>query len=98
MIIDNFNVFCCARVPDEADAPLAVDSDAVLPLPVASQSFDAIPRNRSHVLQVFGGFEHAQFSPRHLRDIAESPTPLTMEQIPRFPGNGTSVSRGENIT
>lgn len=35
MIIGNLNILNIAAIPDKADAPLSVNANAVLPLPVA---------------------------------------------------------------
>lgn len=51
MVIDDFDV-CRADIrPDETDAPLVVDAGAVLPMPVASQCFQAIAGWRLQEIQ-----------------------------------------------
>lgn len=42
MVIDDLDVPGFAVSPNEANAPLIVDANAVLPLPVAAQGFQAI--------------------------------------------------------
>jgi hypothetical protein len=42
VVIDDLDQFGAAVAPDEADAPLIVDSDAMLAASVASQGFEAI--------------------------------------------------------
>ena len=42
MVVDDFNVIGIAITPAEADSPLVIYSDAVLPLSVACQTFQTI--------------------------------------------------------
>jgi hypothetical protein len=44
MVIDDFDIVCVAVFPPEADAPLVVDSYAVLSFAVSAESFEAITR------------------------------------------------------
>jgi len=46
MIIDNFHQFGGAVLPDEADSPLVVDADAVLPGAITFQQLKPIARRR----------------------------------------------------
>ena len=41
-IIDNLDAFRCAFAPDEANAPLIVDPDIMLTLPVTAQSLEPV--------------------------------------------------------
>jgi len=47
MIIRDFNFARIAVAPDEANAPLVIDSDAVLAFAIATQCFQAVPWRRS---------------------------------------------------
>jgi len=47
-IVHNFNFMSIAFMPSEADAPLIVDTNTVLSLPVALQCFKPIAGRRSH--------------------------------------------------
>ena len=51
MIIDNFDAFRRAFAPDEADSPLIVDPDTVLPQSVADQGLEMVSGNRCEVGQ-----------------------------------------------
>ena len=44
MVINNFNLLCMAIYPYEANAPLVVDANAVLPRAVTAQSFEPVAR------------------------------------------------------
>ena len=69
MIIDNFYIFSTGIGPPKADPPLIVDSNAVLPGPLAPQSFEAIARRHSQVIESSGDFQLPQFAPRDRGDI-----------------------------
>ena len=51
VIIGDFNVMCVAILPAEADAPLLVDADAVLPTTVSLERFQAIGGRYFQVFQ-----------------------------------------------
>jgi hypothetical protein len=42
VVVDDLDVVRAVFVPRKADAPLAIDSNAVLPTPVADQSLEMI--------------------------------------------------------
>jgi len=62
MIISNFNLVDPIFPPDETDAPLFVDADAVLPLSRAAQQLKAIGRRYAEIIQCFRIVKHDQFS------------------------------------
>src|SRR5262245_7715880 len=51
VIIDDFDVFRCAALPHETDAPLVVDSDRMLTLAVTLQRLQPITPNGGEVGQ-----------------------------------------------
>jgi hypothetical protein len=51
MIIDDLDVFRRSFPPEETDSPLIVDSDAVLPLPVAAQGPEPVSWDRTQIGQ-----------------------------------------------
>ena len=51
MVVNDFNTVGVALTPGKADAPLAVDADAVLTGPVAFQGLQAISRRNAQVIQ-----------------------------------------------
>jgi hypothetical protein len=63
MIIDYFHIISVSIFPNEADAPLLIDSDAVLPCPIPLKCFEFIPRGNPEVLQDFGPVQVQQPSP-----------------------------------
>jgi len=54
MIVHDLNFVSVTLPPHEAETPLVVNADAILPLPVAMQRFQAIARRSCQVAQ-FGG-------------------------------------------
>lgn len=65
MIISNFGLVDPIFPPDEADAPLIVYADAMLPFPSAAQLFKAIGRWYAEIIQCFRIMEHDQLSFRN---------------------------------
>ena len=61
MVIADFDTFRIAVVPDEADAPLLVDADAPLTVPVPFQPFQVVGWRNLQVTQMAGVVEHTQF-------------------------------------
>jgi hypothetical protein len=64
VIIYNFHVIGISFVPGKADAPLIVNSDAVLSFSVPSQLFKPVTGRHPQALQRNGSVQHLQFDPR----------------------------------
>ena len=60
MVVSDFHIVRLSVFPREADAPLAVDSDTVLPFAVSAQRFQSITWRKSQVVQAFGGLKEQQ--------------------------------------
>ena len=54
MIIHDFNVFGFVVRPFEADTPLIVDTNAILPGTIALQLLKVIARRGNQILRIFG--------------------------------------------
>ena len=63
MIINNFHILDFLIFPIKANSPLIINSDAVLPSPVAFQLFKPVPGWSEQILQVFGIIDIDQFAP-----------------------------------
>ena len=81
MVADNLYGVCVAFFPYETNAPLVVDTNAMLALSVAGQFFQMIGWRIAQVLQRFRCIQDFQFAPRravlcsgreHLGDIMAS--------------------------
>jgi len=59
-------------MPDETNAPLAVDADAVLPFAVAVQGFEAVAGRRSQVAQHVRGIQLPKLAKRDSLDVLEA--------------------------
>ena len=57
MIVDEFDVAGAASTPGEADAPLVVDTDAVLPGAAAGQLLQPVARGHPQVVDALGGVD-----------------------------------------
>jgi hypothetical protein len=81
MIVYDIHIIGIALFPAETYAPTIIDPDAVLPLAISFQSFQAVRRGNTQVLQRFGPVEHSQFPQRSALDIrSESAHRLPIEQ------------------
>lgn len=80
MIIDNLNLLRSTIAPCEANAPLVVDADAVLPASVALERFKAIPGRDAQVVQADGCVEHIQFAQGYPGDGTETGRAVALEK------------------
>ena len=60
MVVNNFDIVRIAATPLETNTPLAIDADAVLPLPIAFKRFQFVPGWNLQILQPHGSVQHAQ--------------------------------------
>ena len=81
MVIRDFDFISMALAPLEADAPLLIDSNRVLPLSVSAQGLQAIPRWRSHHAQLRGGVELKQLAQSNALEGRESPAVTVMKEV-----------------
>jgi hypothetical protein len=58
VIVGDFDIYWPSGCPREADAPLVVDSDAVLAFSVALQLFETVARWNAQVIDGFSGVEY----------------------------------------
>lgn len=71
MIIDDLDAFRCTFEPLEADPPLVINPDAVLPLPVAAQNLQPVSGDGSEVFKLLGVIQHTKFPLRDPCNIPE---------------------------
>src|SRR2546427_15500 len=57
--------------PDKADAPLVVDADAVLALPISHEHFQAIARRAAQKFKCHSRIQLSQLALRHALDVGE---------------------------
>ena len=97
VVIDDLDCGRAAIGPDEADAPLTIDADAVLTSPVALECFQTIARRNAQELQRCGGVQLLQFSQLYDFDIDEASDAPTLKQRLRVAAAET-LDHGTTIT
>ena len=73
MVVHNFNIISVAVSPGEAQPPLIVHPDAVLPSTIARQRLKAIGQGLAEVSQPSRRRRRAQLAARHFGQIAWKP-------------------------
>jgi hypothetical protein len=69
MVIGDLHVIGIRSSPFEADSPLVIDADAVLPLPVPAQCFEPVGGRDVQKGQIGGRVDHLQFSLGNSLDV-----------------------------
>src|SRR3990172_1391099 len=87
VIIDNLDVRRARRSiwPLKTDAPLIVDADAVLPLPIALQRFEPVAWQRRQITKDVRGFKAIELEPRGPLDAGERFHALAGREVSRSP-------------
>lgn len=84
MVVADLDFVRTIGAPDEADAPLVVDSDAVLSRPVASQAFQSVSGRAPQVLQNTRRVQEEELPVGLALDVGcQSGYPLPLEDPPR---------------
>lgn len=73
MIVDDFDIRRAGGVggPFEAEAPLLVDANRILPRPVSPERFQAIARQRRQIVERCGGIQYVEAFPALAREALE---------------------------
>ena len=81
MIVNDLDLMRIAVLPSEADAPLIVDPNTVLPSALPSQLLQSIPRRDAQIIEGFRGIDDNQLSQHGAPEVARvSADPLPLEQ------------------
>jgi len=83
MIVDDLDFMRSVCSPDETDAPLIVDADAVPAFPVCSERFQPIARRDSEFVKVDGSGKLIELPKSDRQDIAPAPALAGQEEIVR---------------
>src|SRR4051812_29483815 len=85
VIIDNLDVRRARRPiwPFKTDAPLIVDADAVLPLPIALQRFEPVARQRRQIMKDVRRFETIELEPSRPLDARKGFHALAGREVSR---------------
>jgi hypothetical protein len=81
VIIHDFDIVRAVRPPFEANPPLAIDSDTVLPLSPTAQRFQAVAGQPAEGSKGVGGVEQAEPLFRLSCETLELAYPLTIEKL-----------------
>jgi hypothetical protein len=71
MVVDDFDFVRMSSAPYEADAPLIVDTNAVLPVSIPFQALEAVSWQRRQRSDLRSGIEDVQVSKRRALDCFE---------------------------
>jgi hypothetical protein len=82
VVVGNLDFVRIVTAPREADSILIVNSDAMLPNPVAAKFFHSVSRRDSQVFQFYRPIEHEQF-PFRYRGWRRSPGPSAFPDVRR---------------
>jgi hypothetical protein len=80
MIVHNLHVVGVSASPHKANAPLIVDSDAVLSRAAPFERFKPIAGKRSQINQSFRCVQHQQFPSRRLSNVRKPWNILVVEK------------------
>ena len=73
MVIYDLNLFCTCCFPTKTDAPLIVNTNAVVAGTIALECFKSISRRHSQIIQPGGNLELSQLSSCHLFNTHKTP-------------------------
>src|SRR5215210_7476010 len=97
MVIHNLDIEAVPPTPFEAEAPLVVDADAVLPLAVSVESFQAVTGDQRKIRQADRRVEGFQLAPsRPLEGLEAADEPILEESL-CVPASEGLDHRRENI-
>lgn len=78
MVVGDFNFEGVAFVPNEADAPLLIDADAVLSCPVSTKCLKVIARWNAEVIQCRCEVKHGEFVEGSTQQIGREAAAFTV--------------------
>src|SRR5215831_20499015 len=81
MVVDDLDVPRAVVSPTEADSPLVVDPDAVLPASIAAELLEPVSRRHTQIVQVLGTVQHLQLSLGLCLERTEFPRCSAAEQL-----------------
>lgn len=71
VVIDDFHIYRALIGPFEANSVLIIDAYTVLPLAIASQHLQPVPRWRAQEIQGVCSIQHGELTRRSIRDSYE---------------------------
>jgi hypothetical protein len=85
MVIHDLDIETVPSAPLEAEPPLIIDPDAVLPLAIAPQSFEAVSRDRREIGEACSRIQGLKLAPSCPLYGLEAPDKPIFEQILSIP-------------
>jgi len=80
VVIHYFHVFNASVSPAKANAPLIIDTNAMLPFSITRKFFKTIARRHSQIAQLACDLKLPEFSLCHRGDVYKSPDALAFRQ------------------
>jgi hypothetical protein len=78
VVVNDLDVSSPGSSPAEADPPLIIDPDAVLPRPIAAELLEPIPGRHAQIIKCLRRIDDQQLPIRHPLQIwTKAPYPLT---------------------
>ena len=68
MVVNDLNPFWTSIAPREADTPLIIDSDTVLPCTITAQTLEPVARRNPKILETTRSVDLTQLAQRNARD------------------------------
>jgi len=84
VIVHDLNFVSISLAPNETKAPLVVNSNTVLPLPLAAQGFQTVSRRRRQIAQFRGAVQLPKLAPRDALDSLKAAARLPTVKSPGF--------------
>jgi hypothetical protein len=84
VVVHDLDVVGISVTPHKTKTPLVVDPDTVLPLPLAAQGFQTVPRRCCQIAQLRGAVQLAKLSTGDPFDGSKATTRLPVVKSPGF--------------
>ncbi len=92
VVVDDFNVVRISLCPDEADAPLVIDSNTILARAISGEPLQAIAWGHPKVMQVLGSVQHSELSLGNALQVSREPARMPSTEDPL----GLAVAKAAN--
>jgi hypothetical protein len=84
VIVNDLDVLSAIVSPNEANPPLSVDADAVLPLAIVFECFESVARRNFQVIENFGPVQLSQLPKCRTFNVHPALHPLAFEECLRI--------------
>jgi hypothetical protein len=80
VVVNDFNLLCAGFRPEEAEAELIVDADAVLAMSISAELLQAVAWRNHQIVETAGGIEDGQLAVGNAGEAAEAPGWPTLQK------------------